>query len=231
MGAERRRAARCSAATPTSSPWSARRGLPLAHARNAGARHALRDGAELLVFLDVDCIPGPDLSRATRRPPPRGPPCSAARSATSPRAARRATPRPASRHWPARTPRARSRPRTRSTPAATTACSGRSRSRSRRDVAAHRRVLRGLRRLRRRGHRLRTTRAPGRRRPRLGRRRVGVPPASPDAVATRPASPRHPAQRRDLQSPMGLVADGGMAHGVRRARPRPPRPGGWEAAR
>ena len=33
-------------------------GLPLAHARNAGARHALAAGAELLVFLDVDCIPG-----------------------------------------------------------------------------------------------------------------------------------------------------------------------------
>ena len=36
-------------------------GLPLAQARNAGARHALAAGAELLVFLDVDCIPGPDL--------------------------------------------------------------------------------------------------------------------------------------------------------------------------
>jgi GT2 family glycosyltransferase len=33
-------------------------GLPLAAARNAGARVALADGAELLVFLDVDCIPG-----------------------------------------------------------------------------------------------------------------------------------------------------------------------------
>src|SRR3954471_2815158 len=33
-------------------------GLPLARARNAGARRALDAGAELLVFLDVDCIPG-----------------------------------------------------------------------------------------------------------------------------------------------------------------------------
>ncbi|MDA0179846.1 galactosyltransferase-related protein [Solirubrobacter phytolaccae] len=33
-------------------------GLPLARARNAGAEHALAAGAELLVFLDVDCIPG-----------------------------------------------------------------------------------------------------------------------------------------------------------------------------
>ncbi len=32
-------------------------GLPLAAARNAGAELALADGAELLVFLDVDCIP------------------------------------------------------------------------------------------------------------------------------------------------------------------------------
>ncbi|MDT8913012.1 galactosyltransferase-related protein [Amycolatopsis sp. PS_44_ISF1] len=34
-------------------------GLPLAAARNAGARAAIDQGAELLVFLDVDCIPGP----------------------------------------------------------------------------------------------------------------------------------------------------------------------------
>lgn len=35
--------------------------LPLARARNAGATAALERGAELLVFLDVDCLPGPDL--------------------------------------------------------------------------------------------------------------------------------------------------------------------------
>jgi hypothetical protein len=32
--------------------------LPLAQARNTGAQHALRAGADLLIFLDVDCIPG-----------------------------------------------------------------------------------------------------------------------------------------------------------------------------
>ncbi|TQK42391.1 GT2 family glycosyltransferase [Streptomyces sp. SLBN-118] len=32
--------------------------LPLAAARNAGARRALTAGAEVLVFLDVDCVPG-----------------------------------------------------------------------------------------------------------------------------------------------------------------------------
>ncbi len=36
-------------------------GLPLAAARNAGAAAALGRGAELLVFLDVDCLPGSDL--------------------------------------------------------------------------------------------------------------------------------------------------------------------------
>ncbi|MFG3280972.1 galactosyltransferase-related protein [Streptomyces sp. NPDC048111] len=35
--------------------------LPLAAARNAGAARALAHGAELLVFLDVDCVPGPTL--------------------------------------------------------------------------------------------------------------------------------------------------------------------------
>ncbi len=38
-----------------------RAALPLATARNAGAAAAIADGAELLVFLDVDCIPGPAL--------------------------------------------------------------------------------------------------------------------------------------------------------------------------
>jgi GT2 family glycosyltransferase len=35
--------------------------LPIATARNQGATAALDDGAELLVFLDVDCIPGSSL--------------------------------------------------------------------------------------------------------------------------------------------------------------------------
>jgi GT2 family glycosyltransferase len=35
--------------------------LPLASARNAGAEAALARGAELLVFLDVDCLPAPEL--------------------------------------------------------------------------------------------------------------------------------------------------------------------------
>jgi GT2 family glycosyltransferase len=42
-------------------------GLPLAAARNAGAAAALTDGAELLVFLDVDCLPSPSLLHYYRR--------------------------------------------------------------------------------------------------------------------------------------------------------------------
>lgn len=35
--------------------------LPLARARNAGAERAIASGADLLVFLDVDCIPAPGM--------------------------------------------------------------------------------------------------------------------------------------------------------------------------
>ena len=38
-----------------------RRGLPLAAARNTGAAAAIHAGAELLIFLDVDCLPGDQL--------------------------------------------------------------------------------------------------------------------------------------------------------------------------
>lgn len=38
-------------------------GLPLARARNEGARAAIDAGADVLVFLDVDCIPSPGLVR------------------------------------------------------------------------------------------------------------------------------------------------------------------------
>ncbi len=37
--------------------------LPLAAARNAGVRAAVENGADLLVLLDVDCLPAPDLLR------------------------------------------------------------------------------------------------------------------------------------------------------------------------
>lgn len=39
-------------------------GLPLAMARNTGAARALDRGADLLVFLDVDCLPAPGLFAA-----------------------------------------------------------------------------------------------------------------------------------------------------------------------
>jgi hypothetical protein len=47
--------------TVTSTIAAPASGLPLAHARNAGAAVAIDAGAELLVLLDVDCIPGPQL--------------------------------------------------------------------------------------------------------------------------------------------------------------------------
>lgn len=40
-------------------PGPFRAGLPLAAARNAGARAAIRGGAGVIVFLDVDCVPDP----------------------------------------------------------------------------------------------------------------------------------------------------------------------------
>lgn len=39
-------------------------GLPLAAARNRGAEAALASGADVLVFLDVDCLPSPGLIEA-----------------------------------------------------------------------------------------------------------------------------------------------------------------------
>jgi GT2 family glycosyltransferase len=50
-------------AAPVTRRWVAPNGagLPLAAARNAGAEAALDAGAEVVVFLDVDCIPGPRL--------------------------------------------------------------------------------------------------------------------------------------------------------------------------
>lgn len=43
------------------------RGLPLAKARNTGVDTAVATGAQLVILLDVDCVPGPDLDSAYRR--------------------------------------------------------------------------------------------------------------------------------------------------------------------
>ncbi|MEO7268480.1 MAG: glycosyltransferase family 2 protein [Knoellia sp.] len=43
------------------------RGLPLAKARNLGVEAALASGAELVILLDVDCVPGPGLVAAYER--------------------------------------------------------------------------------------------------------------------------------------------------------------------
>ena len=44
----------------------ARLGLPLAAARNAGARRAISSGADTVIFLDVDCIPSAAMIAAYR---------------------------------------------------------------------------------------------------------------------------------------------------------------------
>lgn len=44
-----------------------RHGLPIAAARNQGAAEAVRRGAELIVFLDVDCLPGVELVERYQR--------------------------------------------------------------------------------------------------------------------------------------------------------------------
>lgn len=105
--------------------------LPLARARNLGAAHALAQGAELLVFLGVDCVPGDRLLERyaeVARPHPRSllcgtvaylpppDPVAATGSPTSPRSPHRTPPAPLP--DPAR-------PRT----APTTPCSGRCPSR------------------------------------------------------------------------------------------------------
>jgi hypothetical protein len=41
--------------------------LPLARARNIGAQRALSAGADLLIFLDVDCVPGARLVQRYRQ--------------------------------------------------------------------------------------------------------------------------------------------------------------------
>lgn len=48
-------------------------GLPLAAARNLGASEALRRGADVLVFLDVDCLAGPTLVEGYRHAVEDGP--------------------------------------------------------------------------------------------------------------------------------------------------------------
>ena len=204
-------------------------GLPLAQARNAGARHALDAGAELLVFLDVDCIPGAGAAaRATRRPPPAEPALLCGPVAYLPPAPRGGYPATGLHALADAAPRA-ARP-----------AGGRRAQRggdhalfwtlsfavTRDHVAPGRRVLRGLRRLRRRGHRLRPARraAPASISP-------GSAAPGPTTSTIRPQSP--PVQHLDdilrnaaiFHRRWGWWPMERLAHRVRRARPRAPRPG------
>ena len=83
-----------------------------------------------------------------------------------------------------------------------------------RRVDGDRRILRGVPRLRRRGHRLRPTRR-GRRRPsRLDRRRTRLPPVPSLRRPAGRARGRRPRQRAGLLPALGLVADDRMADRV-----------------
>ena len=226
--ARRSAAGGSSAIRATSSVWACPRKVCRSPARATPVPSARwTAGAELLVFLDVDCIPGAALlqrygeAAADERPRAavRARRLPSARSAASgyradgPAHARLAAPRapdPAGGRGPARR---------RSRAVLDAVLRG-----HRQHLAPARRVLRGLRRLRRRGHRLRPGRRPRRRRSRLGRRSLGLPPAPRDRDPARPPPRRHPPQRRALSPALGLVADGRLALGVRRTRPGPPRP-------
>lgn len=101
--------------------------LPLARARNLGAARAVERGAELLVFLDVDCVPGKQLLERYRQVAldtrhPRSLLCGTV-SYLRPRA-RRVTGWPNCPRWPNPTPVGRLRRPGSSTGARTTHCSG-----------------------------------------------------------------------------------------------------------
>ena len=147
----------CAATSSTSR--STREGLPLAAARNAGVRAALAAGADVVVLLDVDCLAG---ARPGRRPTPTPSPATADVVWSGPvtylapppaggydldelAAPRRPPPRPAG-------PAAG---RGRATGAAPELFWSLSFALSAAGLGAQRRLPRGLRRLRRRGHRLR----------------------------------------------------------------------------
>ena len=209
--------------------------LPLAAARNAGVARARALGAELLVLLDVDCLPETGaLARYAEAAaqtdgvlcgpvgylppaPPGGYPVRRAADAGP------AAPGPTR----ARRGRAAAQRRARAVLVAVVRA-------DRRDLGPCRRLLRRLRRLRRRGHRLRAGRRAAGVAAVVGRRRVGVPPA-PRRPAARPPGPpaRRRAQRRRVPRPLGLVADGRLAGDVRRPRAGPTlatTTGRWEVA-
>ena len=208
-------AARCSATAPTSSACPARRAGCRSRGRATPARGTRsRRAPSCSCSSTSTASPAPDLlaryaaaaaggARAARAGP--SPTSRPRRPAATPRPACDALARPAPRSpRPARGRRAQ--------PAATTRCSGRSRSRSRATPGGGS------------AGSARTTSATAARTPTSASspRRAGVGLAwvggawayhqhHPTRVAAGPAPRRHPAQRRDLPPPLGLVADGGLA--------------------
>ena len=206
--------------------------LPLARARNTGAQRALRAGADLLVFLDVDCIPGPRLVAAvpparrerglprgavrTRRLPaaarPRGYQLSALADLGRPHPARPVPPEAGV--GPAATtpvlvvvlrrPRATCGASSAASASSTPATAARTPTSASSPPAAGSHCL--------------------------GRRRLGLPPVPPAPGSAGGAPRRHPPQRDALPPTLGLVADDRLAARVRAARAHcfrrtAPRPG------
>ncbi|EKA60890.1 glycosyl transferase [Janibacter hoylei PVAS-1] len=200
------------------------RGLPLARARNIGVRAALRSGADLVILLDVDCVPGPRLVSsyeiAAEKVPQAllcGPVTYLDEGVRVPDDARRLDdltdppPRPAgtsARHDPARR-----------LARALLVIELRGQSVH---LGPAGRLCRGVRRLRGRGHRPRSGRPRARCRAGLGRRRPCLPPASPGVTAAGRASRRHRAQCIDLLATLARVAHVGVARRVREAGPHHP---------
>ena len=82
-------------------------------------------------------------------------------------------------------------------------------------LATSRRLRRGLRRLRWRGHRLRDEAGASGRPAVVGRRRSGIPPAPRGGESATAPSRRHRAQQQPVRAPLGLVPHGGVARGLR----------------
>ena len=152
-----------------------RRRLPVGAARNLGAQTAIDEGAELLIFLDVDCIPAPNmvgtLPACGRAPRSRR--CASLRARDIPAAGRSRWIRPCAARSVGRPSSGEARAGGRRHP-------GQYRVRTvlvvvirRVDVglASDRRVLLPVQRLRRRGHRLRAEGGRRRRHHAMGRRR------------------------------------------------------------
>ena len=184
----------------------------LARARNAAGDRAVADGAEHLIFLDADCIPGPELVERYRDCLTRHPADVACGPVTY------------------LDPPGPAEPADRADPA------GHARGVGAVLVLVFRRhgaglavdgaLRRVLHRLRRGGHRLRFSAARRRAHAAVGGWGARLPPVASGVLAAVGAPRRHPGQRGAFPSPVGDVADARVVGRFRRGRrdrlrPRP----------